>query len=136
MGVVENIKDAFKVLQASDNMDILKSYIAIENEFYALKTEINSLKEENKDLKRKLEINEIVYLKNNAYYFLYNDIEKGPFCTKCYDDEKKLITMQEKDNGISMVNFECPKCKNTYLKRKYTQDEIHKIAMKMNDMFK
>lgn len=89
MGAVENVKDALKVLQVSDNMDILKSYIAIEKEFIALKTEINSLKEENKDLKRKLEINEIVYLKNNAYYFLYNDIEKGPFCTKCYDDEKK-----------------------------------------------
>ena len=81
-----------------------------------LVTENLSLKNDNFDLKKKIDaIDEIktiasqLFVKDKVYFHKKENKEDGPFCTKCWDDEKKLIRMVRRQGNT--VFFTCPKCK-------------------------
>lgn len=125
MGAVDNVKDALKILQASDNIDILKSYIEIEKEYTKLREEILDLKEENKQLKKQFNMSQNLFVEDNAYYYNDNNNIKGPFCTKCWDVDKKLVHMSENDDGFK-IYFLCPNCNNRFVKQKHSSEELQK----------
>lgn len=58
-------------------------------------------------------------LQYNEKYQIYESMEDsskilGKYCTRCYDDEKKLIRLDEQENG-----FMCKKCKTFYRKPEF-----------------
>ena len=68
---------------------------------HKLEKEVRSLREAS-DLKAQVEP------RNEMYYVRQDDrSEDGPFCTRCYDTEGKLIRLQVADYDQPM----CPKCK-------------------------
>lgn len=59
--------------------------------------------------------------KNNAYW----DGEDGPFCIKCFDDERRLIRINFTFPSDDFAS--CPKCKNQFnITGKDREDKIVK----------
>jgi hypothetical protein len=82
--------------------DVRSAYAALENENRELKEKIRALEKCNEEPP--------VY-KNGAYYSQSGD---GPFCTACYDKDKKQIRLSKLKISAGLVNHICPVCKAPY----------------------
>ena len=85
-----------------------------------LMQENEELKKENKKLFEKLKIKESLIFENNAYWTKEDGKKDGPYCSCCWDDNKKTIRMQPCGNP---AYFDCPKCENKNVKIYF--DEIN-----------
>jgi hypothetical protein len=74
-----------------------------------LRGQVSSLQKEIESLKNP-EM-QLVF-REGSYYTTSND---GPFCTGCYDSERKMIRLSEMPQAMRPLGtYVCPKCKNKY----------------------
>ncbi|WP_418482687.1 hypothetical protein [Frisingicoccus sp.] len=115
MGMYDMFKDAVSMAQKADNIDLVKTILELQQKMLELQEENINLNEE----KRKLEsiISEIktIEFKDDCYYFDGD----GPYCSRCYDAEKKKIRMLKFDTQLGSIYNRCPNCKNEVLKETY-----------------
>ena len=81
-----------------------------------VKVRLAELIEENSHLKAELEkankADADVILKDGLYYTPQND---GPFCTACFDKDRKLIRVTELGSVFrDIAKYQCPVCKSSY----------------------
>ena len=96
---MENIKGLYRIFSEIGKLDEYKQILELQKEN-------EMLKKENKELQKKLEFQDDVEYKNNAYWKKSDG--DGPYCPRCWDGDKKLMRMTTKVGG----NFAtCPKCK-------------------------
>lgn len=103
------LQEAGKIEQYQQILDAQKELLVMQKQISYLEMEDKKLKEENKELKEKLETKESLVSENNAYWIDKDGKKDGPFCTCCWDDDKKTIRMQPDCNP---AYYYCPKCKN------------------------
>lgn len=103
MGMYDAIKDGLSVVQASDNIELLKSFMEIQNGYWEMQEELKKAKDEIKSLKEQLELKDHIVFRDNMYYILDKSGDDGPFCSSCFDEKKKLVRMHNKGNG-----YMCP----------------------------
>ncbi len=104
MDIVDNAKTIYALVKKLGDLDLLEKMADLRDEIF-------ELREENRNLKEKLaeKNNYEMHFKHNMYW---NPDEKdGPYCSKCWDDNKKAIRLQ-KQNG----EYYCPVCRKTVLK--------------------
>lgn len=107
--IINTIKDSDLKIKISALVD---ENLALKNENFELKKKFDRMSE-----MKKLE-SELIF-KDNLYYRKKEDgAEDGPFCSKCWDDEKKMIRMVRKGGTNQHFYNECPKCKNLIYERK------------------
>ena len=98
MDILDNAKDIYALIKKLGNQDLLEKMAD-------LRDQILELREENRSLKEKLSVQETydMYFKNNMYW----DANKkdGPYCSKCWDDNKKAIRLQKQND-----EYYCPVC--------------------------
>jgi hypothetical protein len=87
--------------------------------------ENGELKEQVATLQKKIETLENpdskLIIKNGLYYTSEDD---GPFCTGCYDSDRKTIRLSEMPLALKRLGkFECPKCKSKYGQKKLTASD-------------
>jgi len=94
-----------------------------------------SLKEKNFTLKKKIEeFNKVEKIKsklifeNNHYYVQEKEDKTGPFCTKCWDSENKLIRLHNGGSSDGRHFFECPNCKTQANTGEYNSKYPHNQA--------
>ncbi len=106
MGVLETIKDAVKLAQKLGNVEIAQALIDAQQAALDLMGENQSLRNEVARLKEALELQGTVKYDDGAYWSENGDRD-GPFCTKCWDADEKLIRMKH----TNFTWFKCPHCK-------------------------
>jgi hypothetical protein len=91
-GVIGMLKKARELAEQTKNLELRALIVELQGQLLDVKTEclqygeeIENLKAENKRLSSAPEVR----LKDGMYY---RD-EDGPFCTSCYDAEKKIIRL-------------------------------------------
>ena len=110
MLLFDELKSMAKIFQEAGKIDLYQKVLEIQEKFLDIQKEKQLLEEENKKLKKKLEIKGKIYYRDNAYWF--KDIEKkenGPYCSHCWEAEEKLIHSHPTYPGSKF--FECPHCK-------------------------
>jgi hypothetical protein len=85
------------------------------------------LKEENFALKRKLEkqeelkeIDSSLIHENNHYYLKKDEAKSEPYCTNCWDTDKKLILLHKGFLSDGQQHYDCPSCKTHTKTGNYT----------------
>lgn len=103
------LKSIAGVLQEAGKIPQYQQILEVQEKLLEMQKRIFDLEIENKELKEKLETNRSLIFENNAYWTEQDGIKAGPFCSCCWDDNKKTIRMQPCGNP---AYFDCPKCKN------------------------
>jgi|SRR3989344_6803626 len=111
MGIYDGLKDAAKILKEAGKIEQYREILDALEKMLEMQNKINELQTENIDLKNKLEIQKKLTYRNNAYWT--QDENQGPFCSRCWDSEKKLIRMQPRNTP---EYFDCPNCPNKTVK--------------------
>lgn len=92
----------------------------IKQELSAYKEESITLKNENAQLKEQLENPEInklqLTIKDGVYFSIQEGkIIDGPFCTGCYDKDRKTIRLSKMPEVMKELgSYKCPACNATY----------------------
>lgn len=94
------------MVRKADNIDLYSQILDLQQEALELVEENIGLKNEIRELKIVEGIQEKLEFRENRYYLIDDEkIEKGPFCSSCWDTSNKLIRLHEYDYYIA-----CPAC--------------------------
>lgn len=117
MGLYDGIKDAAKVIQKADNIELYEKLLDLSAQALELQNDNTRLIEENKKLKQKEDLSSRVVRHEDTYITLKNDTDEIMYCSCCWDSSNKLIQVRKDDDGY----FLCHLCKNRgyYDKQKY-----------------
>ena len=107
MSLYEGIKDAAKIVQKADYIELYQKLLDLSSQALDLQAQIQKLTEENSKLKEKLSILQRIIRHESIYVTLSDDDQKLPYCAHCWDADKKLIQVKVLDDG----HFFCPHCK-------------------------
>ena len=113
MGILDVLKTAATVAKGSGKLELQGEILGVYEKLLEQQKKISDLESENKELKEKLKITGSLKYENNAYWAVQDDKKDGPFCSCCWDNDKKTIRMQPCGNP---AYFSCPKCKNQSVK--------------------
>jgi hypothetical protein len=113
MGTFDALKTTAEVLRKADKIEEYKQILEVQQKLLEMKKKMMELEAENKILKEKLETKESTIFERNSYWCIRNGGKDGPFCSCCWDDERKMIRMQPCGNP---AYFNCPRCKNGSVK--------------------
>lgn len=118
MGIYDGLKDAAGILKEAGKIEQYRQILEIQEKLLEMQNKISELETENRNLKEKLEIKGQLVFENNAYWLVENGEKDGPYCSCCWDDNRKTIRMQPCGNP---AYFSCPKCENKSI-RVYADD--------------
>lgn len=109
MSVFNEIKDIIKFVQKTDNLEMVNTLIDIQSKIIDMQDELMNLREENDKLKKNQEIEEKIMRFPNDTVITLKGEEDIKYCSKCWDDERKLIQVTKDEEY-----YQCPKCKNNH----------------------
>jgi hypothetical protein len=107
MGIIENFKDAFKIADSINNLDLYRKLSELQTYVLELEEENLSLKER---LRRKDQSESIaarLVVRDNAYYLHDGERDDGPFCMRCWDVDRILV--RERSGATPGTHF-CTQC--------------------------
>ncbi len=68
-----------------------------------------------KELEQASEVKKNIHYDGTFYWLKDDDKKDGPFCSQCYDNQRKLIRLQDHRNGL----WTCPTCNNHFRDSSY-----------------
>ena|ERR1700690_3848837 len=107
MGLYDGLRDAANVLKEANKIEQYKEILEAQKELLDMQKRISDLESENKDLKDKLETKGKLVYQNDTYVLVEDDKEDGPFCSRCWDVERRLVRTHPMGNPAF---HKCPEC--------------------------
>lgn len=93
---------AFAAARKANNADLLLRIAEAQTAAADVQIEVARLKDENRQLKEQADLQGKLNFRNNAYY-LEND---GPFCSSCWDANRKLVHVHTSDIRTSVPGMQ------------------------------
>jgi hypothetical protein len=102
MGLWDTLKDAVKVLQRAGKIDELKAILELQQTAIDLRRDNEQLRQEIASLKDQAALATRLEFRGNAYWLKKTDGHvDGPFCSRCWDSDKRLVRLHDLGNGYS-----------------------------------
>jgi hypothetical protein len=113
MGMLEDIKEAVKLVQKIDNIELYRKLLDLQGEVLQFSEQLKNKDKRIEELEAALQIKGNLKLKDSAYYlFDENDqLKDGPFCTKCFDVDQKTCRLLATETEPKVF---CPNCKASF----------------------
>ena len=105
MGVYDLAKDALKLAQQIDNIELQRKILDMQNEALQMVEERQKLVDRVHELEEELQTHGELDFKDNCYWRGAD----GPFCTNCWDVGKSLVRMWQMPDP---EYWQCPSCKH------------------------
>ena len=107
MAIFDDLKTVAKVLQEAGKIEQYKQILEVQEKLLEMQEKIRLQDEEIRTLKEKLKIKENLVFEKDAYWIKRKDDPKeGPYCSACWDKNKKLIHLHHDGDFLF-----CPVCK-------------------------
>lgn len=110
MSLYDGIKDAAKLMQQADNIDLYRKLLDLSAEALDLQAENAQLKEELRELHRQKDVTDRIIRHKHPFITLLGEPEQK-YCATCWGKEKQFIQM------LSYIYYgaptlRCPNCKS------------------------
>ena len=105
MSFIQDFKIITETVMKLGSIEAQQKLISIQTEIITLQQENNELRKELGDIKAINDIREHLSFENNMYWVNTGSKKEGPYCSKCWDENKKLVRLHTQD-----VDFDCPVC--------------------------
>ncbi len=111
MGIIDNAKDIAELIKKYNDIELYQKIIDLRDEIFELREDNLRLKEKIGTFNKEKEIYKKMVFESPFYWFKDGEKKDGPYCQKCYDDNKKIIRLQKIRNGL----WKCLVC-NCYVR--------------------
>ena len=99
ISIIPGYSDAVELVKKGLTIEAQEKIISLREATIALEDRILILEEENRDLKKQLEIKGKIKYEAPYYWLSEGEERDGPYCQVCYDKEGKLIRLQVQVQG-------------------------------------
>ena len=106
MSFYDAFKDVINIAQKADNLDLYRQLLDLSAQALDLQAEVSKLKEENVELRAKVNRKENVVRHVGAYITLADDPLSIPYCAVCYGKDDKLLQLEDYD----LTYYRCYNC--------------------------
>jgi hypothetical protein len=113
VSIFGRIWSAFKIIPMILKLNLYKELAASKKENIELAEQLSRAKKEIEELKNLIAKTGSLVFSNNAYYLFSFDGKPsdGPFCSSCWDNNKKLIHLHISNSPTGTKAMWCPFCK-------------------------
>lgn len=95
-------------------VELMESLVKAKSDLVGIKEQLIEKDNTINELKQQLSLKESIIFEEPFYWKkLEGDAKDGPYCPKCYDVDKKLIRLINK-NSSTAGSHQCYECKNWY----------------------
>src|SRR5262249_1117247 len=96
MGIYDALKDGVEVVQKAGNVEVMKKLLDAQKEALDLFEENQRLRPENAAPKKQ-EDGAARLMYDGQRYWLEGEKKEGPFCSTCWDVDRRLVRLYEHD---------------------------------------
>lgn len=118
------IRDSSSSLEEAETKLKLSKLISVivdtQSQISDIKIELIDKNERIQELENILKIQNELEFEQPYYWKISGDKKDGPYCQKCYDENKKLIRLQDETNG----SWRCLVC-NSFFRDKNYKEEVY-----------
>lgn len=108
--IVDLTKQGMDIAKRMDDLELKEVILNLKEKVLLIQDENVLLKEKVNNLEAEKSLSDTLFFDNNMYWKKSDSEQKqGPFCSPCWDTNKKLVNMHQQANG-----FRCPTC-NKYV---------------------
>ncbi len=117
--------DFFKIIELIKDPDLRMKITQLYGENITLKEENSKLRQKIEKFNKNEEIRSKLQHKDNHYLIE----EDGPFCTKCWDVDEKLVRLHGNASDEGVQHFTCPNCKTYTQIGEYPRTRVEDINL-------
>jgi len=110
MAIFDELKSVGKVLQEAGKIEQYRQILDALQKLLEMQKKIEELETENKKLKEEFEVKETLIPEGNVYWVSNGENKNGPYCTRCWDVDHKLVRLHA---GMVSGRLYCPNCDKT-----------------------
>jgi uncharacterized protein with PIN domain len=116
MIIISDLQEAAKVLKKAGKIELYHKFLVIQEKVLEVMQKNEDLRHEVDNLKKALKVKGSIVFEKQVYWLKDEEKNKieGPFCPKCYDDEKLLMHLIESELDPKIKR--CPRCRFTRMK--------------------
>ena len=108
MSAIDDLSKVAKVLREADKIEQYQLILSTQQQLIDMQKHIGELETKLKDLTEQLNTTHELTHKNDVYWRENEGSKEGPFCTRCWDVDRKLVRMSDTKTGL----YRCPQDKN------------------------
>jgi hypothetical protein len=119
MSLIQDSKDVYELIKKGATLEAEERMLDLRGQIVDLESENIELKREVQRLLERLEMEDSMVYRSPYYMRTVEGGEDGPFCQRCWDDEKKAIRLQNDGPGY----WYCNKCQVAYTDDDYVEPD-------------
>lgn len=124
MGILDEVESIVKLVQQIDNKELYNKILELQNSLMEIQQENLELKMEKGELKSQIEAEKYISFRDGSYWKNINEAnEDGPFCTVCWDSQRKLVRPMLYENR----ELVCYNCKLSWVPRNLQELRVAQI---------
>jgi len=111
-GIFKTLKEGANAIREAKNLELYERMLAVYGDVMELVEKNRELVEENALLKEQLKIKDQLRFDKgyNCYWRFEGDKQEGPYCTVCWDVDRKLVRMRAYQKHIGGQDYTCDYC--------------------------
>jgi len=109
-----DIKDILDLFHKTANLEDQEKILMLREFICELRDENLSLKEENQEFRKSIDVKQNLVTRGDVYYLNKNGKEDGPFCQYCSDAHDKLIRLRKVTDPDINADWYCGSCKDYF----------------------
>jgi len=114
MAIGQLFKDLLAIGRAINNFELNKKLMELQQELMQFQEENRTLKDRVRELEDQRDRDGDVKWENDAYWEQKGTVWDGPFCSGCYDNERRLIRLTKLEDAFQAIaTHQCPVCRHT-----------------------
>lgn len=110
MSLIQESKEVVELIKKGYQLEAEKRMVELRAQIIDLEGGNVELKKEILELRERLDMEESMEFRRPYYMRVTENGEDGPFCPKCYDDERKTMHLENLRQG----EWYCNKCQVSY----------------------
>ncbi len=95
MGVIDTAKEAVQLVQKIDNIQLYRTILDLQSDALKIVDENSKLRDQVKELEAAFAIKDSLIFENNSYFVVKETGREGPYCTLCWDKDRKLVRLHK-----------------------------------------
>ena len=98
MSVIDTAKEAVMLVQKIDNIELYKKILELQSDALKMVEENGKLRDRIKELETAFVIKDTLTFEDNHYFAMKDGTKDGPYCTLCWDNDRRLVRKHKDDH--------------------------------------